>query len=371
MRKFHIAEIENSYLNFFTPAVIVAIGFFLINLFDFPITLFHWFNSFLDLNLDHNILNVAFANISMLLICLIAYYVLIPRLKLEDPIYQEPDLENFAIVPLFLCVVIFLRVVLTFVFESYGVVIYDVPPWFLSYNYYPLFDDSFLILFLIFELITIPLFTESVYRRVIIPLLEDRGLSPIFAVILSSLAFCLLDLPYYISTTNYLGTLYWFISTFFYGFATGMIYIYTRNILFSVLYASVYHFYRMSDFLGRILQNELLILIRDSIHLLTFLGSIIVVVYIVWITIRDVPTNGWIRFLKTIRIESAPNIKRGIIGYFLISVSLVVIQMLATDLISQLTWNNELGHLLLNSLFYLIAFSIPFWLSVTTEYVQN
>jgi membrane protease YdiL (CAAX protease family) len=367
MIKVRIAEIENSYLNFFTPAIIVAVGFFLLNLFNFPIKLLYWFNSILDLNLDFNILNVAFANLAMLLVCLITYYLLIPRLKLENSIYQEPYVINLVAVPLIFCIVIFLRVLLTFAFESYGVTIYNVTPWFLT-SFSLLLDPPFLFLFLVYQLITIPLFTESIYRRVIIPLLEDRGLSPIYAVILSSLAFCFLDIPYYISTTNYLGTLYWFISTFLYGFATGMIYIFTRNVLFSILYASVYHFYRMADFLGVIFQNKFLLFIRDLIHLITFLGAIIVIIYIIWIIIREVPTTKWIKIIK---IKSAPNIKRGIVGYFIISLGLLVIQILATDMIFNLTQNDYLANFLLNSFFYLLAFSIPFWLSVTTEYVQN
>ncbi|MFX0172914.1 MAG: type II CAAX prenyl endopeptidase Rce1 family protein [Candidatus Hodarchaeota archaeon] len=368
MRKIQIAEIENSYLNFFTPAVIVAIGFFLLNLFNFPITLLFWINSTLNLDLDNSILNAAFANMTTLLVCLIAYYVLIPRLKLEDSIYQEPYVGNLVVVPVIFCLAIFLRVLLTFTFKAYGLTIYEVTPWFLGYYYSPLRDSSFMLLFLIYQLVTIPLFTESIYRRVIIPLLEDRGLSPIYAVILSSLAFCLLDLPYYISSTNYLGTLFWFISTFLYGSATGIIYILTRNILFSILYASIYHFYRIADFLGRILHYEFLILIRDLIHLLTFLGSILIISYIIWITINDILADKWI---KVIKIKSAPNIKRGVVGYFIISVGLVVIQLFVTDLISLSTRNDDLANFLLNTLFYLIAFSIPFWLSVTTEYVQN
>jgi hypothetical protein len=134
------------------------------------------------------------------------------------------------------------------------------------------------------------------------------------------------------------------------------------------LYASIYHFYRTADFLGRILHYEFLILIRDLIHLLTFLGAILIISYIIWITINEIPADKWIKVLK---IKSAPNIRRGVAGYFIISVGLVIIQLFVTDLISQSTRNDELANFLLNTLFYLIAFSIPFWLSVTTEYVQN
>ncbi|MFX0183333.1 MAG: type II CAAX prenyl endopeptidase Rce1 family protein [Candidatus Hodarchaeota archaeon] len=368
MRKIQIAEIENSFLNFFTPAVIVAIGFFLLNLFDFPIMLLQLINSNLDINLDPNLLNVAFANIATLSVCLVAYYLLIPRLKLEDSIYQEPYAINLVAVPLIFCSVVFLRVLLTFAFESSDVTIYNVTPWFLGWRYSLLLDPFFLLLFLIYQLVTIPLFTESIYRRVIIPLLEDRGLSPIYAVILSSLGFCFLDLPYYISTTNYLGTLYWFISTFLYGFATGVIYIFTRNVLFSILYASVYQFYRMTDFLGEIFHNEFLLLIRDLIHLITLLGAIILVVYIIWIIVKEIPIPRWIKIIK---IKSAPNIKRGIVGYFIISLGLLAIELFVTDNIHNLTQNDYFANFLFNSFFYLIAFSIPFWLSATTEYVQN
>jgi hypothetical protein len=42
MRKLEIVEIENSFLNFFTPAMIIATGFFLYNLFVYPLLILQW-----------------------------------------------------------------------------------------------------------------------------------------------------------------------------------------------------------------------------------------------------------------------------------------------------------------------------------------
>jgi membrane protease YdiL (CAAX protease family) len=365
MKKVTIAEIENSFLNFFTPALIVALGFFLLNLIGFPLSFFNWFILEMDLLADLNLLNVSFAIFSNFVVFLFTYLVFIPRLKLEDSTYEKPNFGKLIVVPIIFSIAIFFRILLTFSFETSGVKIYYVTPWFLT-SYSLLFDPNFLYLFLVYELVTIPLFTEIVYRRMVIPLLEDRGLSPIFAVILSSLGFCFLELPYFISTTNYLGTLFWFISTFIYGFATGMVYILTRNVLFSILYASLYHVYRMIDFLGVIQKNELLLLIRDLIHLAVLLGGLLLLLYITLIIFRKESTAKWIKIIK---IKSVPNIKRGIIGFFVISLILLGIQILADTLIAHLT-QYPLSFVFY-SIFYLIAFSIPFWLSITTEYVQH
>lgn len=42
MRKLIIVEIENSYLNFFTPAVCIAAGLFLYSLISWPLSLLNW-----------------------------------------------------------------------------------------------------------------------------------------------------------------------------------------------------------------------------------------------------------------------------------------------------------------------------------------
>lgn len=365
MKKITVAEIENSFLNFFTPALIVAVGFFLLNLIGFPLSFFNWLILEMNLLININRLNVSFAILSNFVVFLVTYVVLIPRLKLEDATYEKPDYGKLMVVPFIFCIAIFFRILLTFSIEASGGIIYYVKPWFLT-SFNLLFDPYFLYLFLVYEVVTIPIFTEIVYRRMVIPLLEDRGLSPIIAVILSSLGFCFLEIPYFISTTNYIGTLFWFVSTFIYGFATGMVYILTRNVFYSIIYASLYHVYRMIDFLGVILKNEFLILIRDLTHLLVLFGGLLLLSYIIWVVISKESTAKWIKIIK---IKSVPNTKRGIVGFLVISLLLLGIQILADNFIAHFT-EYPLSFVFY-SIFYLIAFSIPFWLSVTTEYVQH
>lgn len=364
MRKLEIIEIENSYLNFFTPAVIVAVGYFLWNLIIWPLTIFHHYN-FGGINIDSDIFNAILAILSGLLVGLIVYFVFIPRLNVLDVDYKKPDKIGFIIVLFVFGFVIFYRFLMTVLFEFFGTEIYFTMPWFV-WNNDLLLDSQFMVLFLIYQLIINPLFTELVYRRTVIPLLEDRGLSPFSAVIISSFGHCLFSLPYYIYNPNYLANLYWFMSTFIFGFATGIIYILTRNVLFPILYATLYYVYRLTDGLGEAFNNDFLLITRDLIHFSVILVGLAITGYIIWNLVNKFDPE-WIKLIKC---PSVPHVKRGIIGFLVISFILVGSQILVTTIIDNLTKLADLGNIFSHAIFYLIAFSIPFWLTITSEYAQ-
>ncbi len=366
MRKFSISEIEDSYLNFFTPAVLIAAGIFLLNLFSWPLSFIQWILYESNVNVNQNIMSAIIANIIGIAICFVVYFIFIPRLKVQDAKYEDVNSKSLVIVIGVFLVVIFLRIIITFVFESLGTTIYLVHPWFM-YSYNLLSDPMVRILFLSYQFIILPIYIELLYRRTIIPLLEDRGLSPFFAVILSSLGFCLLFLPEYIQSTNYLGTFYWFISTFLFGLATGLIYILTRNILFSIFYAIVYYAYRLSGELGTFFQDELLLTMHFLLSIMVLTSGLILVIYVSWNLYKRKSALKWVNVIRT---PSAPKITRGLIGYLIISVVLVSIQIIVPSLIETFLPSDMLLIFAANTFFYLIAFSIPFWLSITSEYAQ-
>ncbi|MFX1506555.1 MAG: hypothetical protein ACFFDC_10610, partial [Promethearchaeota archaeon] len=78
-------------------------------------------------------------------------------------------------------------------------------------------------------------------------------------------------------------------------------------------------------------------------------------------------SQKWVSIIKT---HSAPKIGRGIIGYFFISVVLVIIQIFISNIIHTLFSSDIFLIFAAYTLFYFIAFSIPFWLSITSEYAQ-
>lgn len=303
-------------------------------------------------------------NLSGFLVCVVVYFIFIPRLKVLDADYKKASSVSLFIILLVFWTVIFFRLLLTATVELFGVKIETPFPGFLN-SYIQLLDPIFMLFFLLYQLIILPLFTELVYRRTVIPLLEDRGLSSFHAVILSSLGFCFLYLPYYFQTLNTLNNLYWFASTFLFGFATGIIYILTRNILFPILYAIFYHAYRLTDTLGSYFGNEILLLIQNLTNYVTLLAGLVVITYIILKLIGSKSPVNWVNIIK---MRSVPNIKRGVIGFFIISLGLTGIQLLMILIHKILTYSE---YFIVNTVFYLVAFTIPFWLIIKTEYAQD
>ncbi|MFX1285925.1 MAG: lysostaphin resistance A-like protein, partial [Promethearchaeota archaeon] len=76
-----------------------------------------------------------------------------------------------------------------------------------------------------------PLFEELVYRRILIPLLEQRGMPSIGALIASSLFFTFLHVPSDLLNGNITGTVLHISSVIILGFVLGISYIKTRNVI--------------------------------------------------------------------------------------------------------------------------------------------
>jgi len=89
LRKLEIVEIENSYLNFFTPAVIIATGYFLYNLFVYPLVIIQWlsYENKIDISMI-DFYTLIIPNITYLLSVLFIYLIIIPRLKVLDAEYR-------------------------------------------------------------------------------------------------------------------------------------------------------------------------------------------------------------------------------------------------------------------------------------------
>ncbi len=370
MRRLQIVEIENSYLNFFTPAVIIAAGFFLFDLILWPLRILQWLTYELEIPLDYDLYSLLIPNISAFLICLIVYFVFIPRLNVLDADSRQVNRTGFVVVSgLFLCA-IFFRILLMVSYGYLGVRInfYEFEfPFYIS-SYYQLSNPVLLSLFFLYRLIALPLFLELIYRRTVIPLMEDRGLSPFHAVILSSVGFIFVFLPDFIRIPNLLGNIFWIWSTFLFGLATGTIYILTRNVIFSILYNALYHAYRLVGEFGYFFQDQLLILILTIINVLVVIGGAILIIYII-VTILNTHTDlNWVSIIKQ---RSVPNITLGTIGFFIIALVLIGIQVIVTTLINTFALRVYPDFLILYSIFYLIIFSIPFLLTITSEYSQS
>ncbi|MFX0063201.1 MAG: type II CAAX prenyl endopeptidase Rce1 family protein, partial [Candidatus Hermodarchaeota archaeon] len=277
--------------------------------------------------------------------------------------YKESTIHGLFIVVVFLFIAIFFRLLLETVFLILGLSFQHHIPWFLT-SYEVLNDPFVLLVFFILAMITSNLFVEFLYRRTLIPLLEDRGLSPFHAVILSSIGFCFLRLPdFLLFPCNF--NLYSVILYITFGFCAGLIYILTRNIIYPILFHALYFFHYYIDLLGPILKNSAFIIISDLLNAVALIASIGIMIYGVWEFLDKNSTAEWISILQK---RSVPKIKRGLIGFLIISISLLGLNTLVIFIGNEFITRAFPDYFVYIIGFYFIAFSIPFWLTIKTEY---
>jgi hypothetical protein len=68
---------------------------------------------------------------------------------------------------------------------------------------------------------------------------------------------------------------------------------------------------------------------------------------------------------------SVPYIQRGILGFFLISIGLLALQIIFVRIGREVTSNIFPEYFLFITPFYLVIFSLPFFLTISTEYAQD
>jgi len=371
MRKFEIVEIENSFLNFFTPAVLVAISYFFFNLIGWPsIYILHLLeNNSSIITIDLNLVKLLIYNGFFALICFSLYYLLIyhPRLKVSDAEFKGVSKYSLYIAVIFFFLMIMSETVITTIYE---VLFGNLETYFSSFIQPEVLLDNpfYMLLFLIYDIILVTLFGEFVYRRALIPMLEDRGLSPFYAVILAALGSSFIDLPGYALNPNHPVNIHSFCLSVFIGLCAGLIYISTRNILFSIVSVSCYQFFSTFGFIA----TEELLIIYESLNILFLIVSFGIIIFFIYEILHPSRSPKWIRIIKQL---SSPLVMRGVSGFFIISLGLLVLQTLIAK-IGRILFVSVTGdvfpeYFIYISIFYAIAFTIPFFLTISTEWASS
>ncbi|MFX1515925.1 MAG: type II CAAX prenyl endopeptidase Rce1 family protein [Promethearchaeota archaeon] len=371
MKKIKIVEIENSFLNFFTPAVLVAISYFFFNLIGWPsIYIMHLLETNSStISIDLNLVKLLIYNSFLALICFVLYYLLIyhPRLKVSDAEYKGISKYSLYIAISFFFLLLMSEAVITTIYE---VLFGSLELGFSSFiSSEVLFDNPFyMLLFLIYNIILVTLFHELVYRRALIPMLEDRGLSPFHAVILAALGSSFINLPAYALNPNHPVDIYAFCLSVFIGLCAGLIYISTRNILFPILSVICYQIFST---VGLIAPEELLG-IYESLNILFLAVSVGIIIFIIYEILHPKRFPKW---LKIIKQPSSPLVMRGVSGFFIISLGLLTLQTIVAK-IGRILFVPTQGavfpeYFIYISIFYAIAFTIPFFLTISTEWATS
>lgn len=361
MKGLTIAEVEDSYLNFFTPALMCAAGLFLINMISNSLSLYGWITE-----VDFNTFNYIISIFAGILVFFIGTKIMIPNLKIEDADYKKPNKSGLLLVILIFSVVITIRILLGSLFDNFGKIeIYT--PWYVN-TYTELFDPALLTIFLVNRLLISGIVSVILYQRILIPLLEDRGLSPFFSILLVSVSYAMLDIPFYIQHSEIMNSVFWFSSTFLYSFATGIIYVLTRNIAYSILYGTFYQLYKIINEIAIILEDPLFVSLYEVLDEFLLIFCILNVFLFVIISPKLPAISEWRKILSK---KSYGLVNKGIIGYFLIAFYLIAIQFIIDNLREGISEISAPIYLFFTASFYLFAFSIPWWLSISTEYAQD
>ena len=161
-----------------------------------------------------------------------------------------------------------------------------------------------------------PLFEELVFRRLLIPLLEERGMTPTGAVMASSIFFVLLHVPTDLIQGNITGTVFHTSSIAIIGFAVGISYIRTRNVIYPIFIHGIIN--GISAVPTVLVEGSDLARLYEIFYLL-----IIVVIGLLYLTYLLLLN---LKNLKPINIQDIMSFNtEGFYGYLLVSLGLFLI----------------------------------------------
>jgi membrane protease YdiL (CAAX protease family) len=233
---------NNRILTFLTPALVsVGSGVLLLILqiiASIPLIGIFWNLPEFGNPLYNPIWNLIILFTGQILGTLIVLVFLIPWLRIKDVEHQPLNKYAFGSTLLIICLT-WALILVKAVILVFGIEYFQLEPPKTGLDSLFMIDEiinpiTFLILVAPIA-IGAPIFEELVYRRLLIPLLEKRGLSPFGAVLASSLFFTLLHAPADIINGNMTGTILHLTSVLILAFALGFTYIVTRNIIFPIM----------------------------------------------------------------------------------------------------------------------------------------
>jgi len=206
-----------------------------------------------------------------------------------------------------------------------------------------------------------PIFEELIYRRMLIPCLEKRGMAPFAAVVVSSLVFALSHLDNDLINGNLVGGIVHVIGVLILALILGMTYVLTRNVVFPII---IHGFANLVSFAGPLLiliGNDVLLLI-DSLAIITIMIiGVIVGISAVYKYLKNSPAD-WIDIIKK---RSEHKITKGLVGFVLIGLILTSIPTVIELSLSLLFLNGVMDYIMLFLLmiaFYVILLIVFVWI---------
>lgn len=193
-------------------------------------------------------------------------------------------------------------------------------------------DPTYIILFILVLSFAAPIFEELAFRRVLIETLESRGVSPISAVILSSLAFASAHTPNDLLNGNLRYALEHFFPVFIIGFGMGLSYIFTRNVIYPMLIHGIFNGISAISQYAIITVNDYIFITMIVLILMILIVGAILGIYTLIVYFSSTKNPKWKKIIKT---KSEINILQGSIGFLGIFYVVMFLESFSTANISE------------------------------------
>lgn len=342
---FIINERTGKLTNFLAPSMIVAVGAILLSFIQNLIIAGLFIFNF-TLGVDILIFSLLIIFLSQFSGILIVYFLVIPLVKIKD-VKKEPFTSQNLIKPLlFLCSTFTVYIINNYIFIAVFNIFNLVPQSGYSgilLNSTHVRNPLNVIIYYLPLIIGAPVFEELLYRRILIPMLEKRGMAPFTAIVASSIVFAIVHLPNDLVNGNLYGGIIHCLGVFYISISLGIIYILTRNILFPIIIHSLVNFISFSGPLINTLENEILFLIYNIVVISIAIMGIGVIIYSVWRYFKRKSTD-WVILLKK---RSPHNLRPGLIVFLLIGIISafipIMIELISTKILIQ---SNKIFHYL-------------------------
>jgi membrane protease YdiL (CAAX protease family) len=362
-----IHEKDEHILNFFTPIIIIFMCLLLAAFLSLPIEYLLLNQSFIPTSEGDPVLNLIILSLRNFISVFIIWKWIIPFFKISDTEYLPTDsrktFKTIIIATLAYTLTTISTIIMLGLFNLFKLDEPETSYGQLVFTEHHINPINIILLFVAVS-IAAPLFEELVFRRILIPLLEDRGVSPFSAAIISALAFSLTHVPNDLLYGNLTNAVRHFLAVFILGIIFGVSYVYTRNVIYPIL---IHGIVNGVSFLPSIAKHNdtILVLWAITILLVLFIGLIS------WIyVIRKFFKHPNAEFVRIIKKRSLINIFPGLWGLLIIFLGLILGKFMLENLLNNLV-NNGLILLVLSITSYFVFFLVLWLIVRKTEYISS
>ncbi len=371
MINLYIQEKNEKWLNFFTPAVLAYVGLSLASFIVFSVLIMNLIVPILSE--DSVIANLSVSLVSQLIGAILIALVLIPRFQMKIAAYNPVNGRNTLKTGLIFSVGFLLYIFSNFVFAAIYRILELVPTS--AYEEIGILltpahleNPLNIILLLGMGVIGAPILEEYIFRRTVIPLLEERGMAPFAAVFASSMIFTIIHAPTDLAFGNLSGTVQHLWAVFIIGMAAGIAYIITRNVVYPIIIHGLFNGMSFGGYL---------LMLSENIAIAAIFGILVIVILIVGIgsgvyafkKFRNDPLANWVVLFKE---KSSINIVPGFLGFLGIFTILIILQsILELAFWITIPINDLLVGLLISMGITALLVAGLSWLATKTEYIDK